>query len=132
MPNHFHGLFFLKENSSLNLNKLIANGKRFWAYEIVQQLEKLGEYELLHFLQKEVSLKEIRIGKKHEIFQPSFDSKICYSRKMLETKLDYIHRNPNQGKWHLAKTYVDYPYSSAAFYECQQANSLIKHYMEII
>ena len=31
--------------------------------------------------------------------------------------LDYIHHNPVNGKWSLVEDYVDYPYSSARYYE---------------
>lgn len=36
---------------------------------------------------------------------------------MLETKLDYIHKNPCNGKWNLAGSYVEYGHSSIHFYE---------------
>ena len=32
-------------------------------------------------------------------------------------KMDYIHNNPNSGKWHLCTDPIDYRYSSAKFYE---------------
>ena len=36
MPNHFHALVYLNELSP-PINKLVANGKRFMAYEVVKQ-----------------------------------------------------------------------------------------------
>ena len=36
MPNHLHLLIYVNENE--NINKLLANGKRFLAYEIVKRL----------------------------------------------------------------------------------------------
>jgi hypothetical protein len=36
---------------------------------------------------------------------------------MIEQKLDYIHNNPVTGKWMLAKSVIDYPHSSALYYE---------------
>ena len=35
----------------------------------------------------------------------------------VENVLEYIHHNPVSGKWSLVKDFVDFPYSSAAFYE---------------
>lgn len=40
-----------------------------------------------------------------------------YSRKLMIQKLNYIHRNPNKGKWRLSKDDISYRYSSAKFYE---------------
>jgi putative transposase len=40
-----------------------------------------------------------------------------YSVKAAKQKLEYIHNNPVNGKWQLAKDYVGYHYSSARFYE---------------
>jgi putative transposase len=36
---------------------------------------------------------------------------------MLVQKLDYLHYNPTQEHWQLSKTYLEYYYSSAQFYE---------------
>jgi hypothetical protein len=56
-------------------------------------------------------------GKNHEVFISSFDGRICYTREIVEQKLDYIHHNPVSGKWNLVKDFVDYEHSSASFYE---------------
>ncbi len=45
MPNHLHVLIFVNEKDSIN--KLLANGKRFLAYEIVKRLELQQQYEIL-------------------------------------------------------------------------------------
>lgn len=42
MPNHFHAIIHLR-NEEGNLNKLVANGKRFMAYEIIKRLEIQSE-----------------------------------------------------------------------------------------
>ena len=46
-----------------------------------------------------------------------FDCKPCYTKKFVEQKMDYIHRNPCSGKWNLADEFTDYKHSSRAFYE---------------
>jgi hypothetical protein len=116
MPNHFHFIIYQFNEAPL-LDKLLANGKRFMAYNIVDRLKNNGELKLLDFLNSSVPLNEIKKGKKHQVFIPSFDARLCDSIEMVEQKLDYIHNNPVQGKWNLAPTFVDYPHSSAQWYE---------------
>ena len=38
--------------------------------------------------------------------------------------LDYIHGNPVQGKWSLVNDFVEYPYSSARFYELGEISEI--------
>ncbi|MFI5218584.1 MAG: transposase [Bacteroidia bacterium] len=120
MPNHLHALIRVDKDSA-EINKLVANGKRFMAYEIVKRLEQLNKNELLRQLEKAVSFDEQRKGKLHEIFEPSFDCKPCYTNFFLEQKLDYIHHNPCSGKWNLADEFTNYKHSSAVFYELDEA-----------
>ena len=42
------------------------------------------------------------------------------SSKMAYQKLDYIHNNPCKGKWMLSNSPIDYPFSSASFYESEK------------
>ena len=42
MPNHLHVLIHLSHNKD-SINKILANGKRFLAYEIVRRLEDAGK-----------------------------------------------------------------------------------------
>lgn len=116
MPNHFHALIYVNEQSS-SINKLVANGKRFMAYELVKRLKHFNKTELLNQLQKSVADDEKKRGKLHNVFEPSFDCKPCYTKKFFEQKLDYIHRNPCSGKWNLANEFTGYKHSSATFYE---------------
>ncbi len=132
MPNHFHGLFYVQQESRRTINEIISNGKRFWAYEIIKGLKRNQETAILKELQDEVSYKEAKKGKLHEVFKLSFDSKVCHTRKMVETKLDYIHHNPVNRKWRLVDDFTKYRYSSASFYELQSPNTLISHYMDAI
>ncbi|MEO7961288.1 MAG: hypothetical protein ABIR19_07070 [Ginsengibacter sp.] len=39
------------------------------------------------------------------------------SRNFAKQKIDYIHFNPFNGKWTMAKDYLEYYYSSARFYD---------------
>jgi REP element-mobilizing transposase RayT len=126
MPNHAHILLQLPANSSINLNKLVGNGKRFMTYALVDRLEEIGRHDLLTVLGEACSARERAKGQKHRGFEKSFDAKPVYSLDFLHQKLDYIHHNPVSGKWRLCEEFVDYPHSSAAFYELERAHPLLE------
>lgn len=63
MPNHLHLLIFVNETD--NINTLLANGKRFLAYEIVKRLEAQQQYEILRQLELAVTAKKKQRNKKH-------------------------------------------------------------------
>jgi|SRR5436190_8030673 DNA phosphorothioation-dependent restriction protein DptG len=115
MPNHVHALIYFSKTAKA-INKIIGDGKRFMAYEIVKRLKEAGRSELLERLQNAVEPKDAQRGKKHEVWEDSFDSKICRTEKFMNQKLAYMHANPCAGKWKLAKTPIDYEHSSARFY----------------
>jgi hypothetical protein len=53
------------------------------------------------------------------------------SKKKFEQKLDYIHNNPLQEKWNLAKSPEEYKWSSASFYHTGiDPFGILTHYME--
>jgi REP element-mobilizing transposase RayT len=115
MPNHIHALIAFT-NSRTTINTIIGNGKRFMAYGIVKRLKEKKEMQLLQQLAANVSARDHKRGKLHEVFEPSFDWKECRSNKFIEQKLDYIHDNPCRGKWNLAGSPELYVHSSAQFY----------------
>ena len=56
-----------------------------------------------------------------------------YSRSVVEQKLNYIHNNPLQEKWSLAKDPSEYYYSSASFYDKgEDPFGMLTHYLERI
>jgi REP element-mobilizing transposase RayT len=116
MPNHLHVMIFVNENSK-SINQLIGNGKRFMAYEIVKRLMADKNKSLLSLLKDGVDLNEAMKGKHHQVFEPSFDCKMCLNEKFIWQKIKYMHHNPVKGKWNLAESIIDYPHSSAKFYE---------------
>ncbi len=123
MPNHVHVLLYLTDDS-VNLNKVISNGKRFMAYELVERLKRMNNQSLLDTLALACSEKEKEKGQLHKAFEPSFDAKVISSIKFLNQKMDYIHHNPVMGKWRLCEDFTDYPHSSAAFYEFDRQHPL--------
>lgn len=115
MPNHLHVMIdFIK--TAKRINKIIGDGKRFIGYGIVQRLELKAETELLKTLQKAVTAAGIRRGKKHEVWEESFDWKFCETSDFAFQKLIYMHNNPCTGKWKLAKDAMAYAHSSARYY----------------
>ncbi len=116
MPNHFHVIVAFSGITN-NINRIIANGKRFMAYDIIERLKKKNAVDLLGQLSRAVSEFEKKRGKLHEVFEPSFDIKECATKKLLLQKIDYIHNNPCTGKWQLAHSPGGYIHSSAGYYE---------------
>jgi REP element-mobilizing transposase RayT len=124
MPNHLHLLIFVNETENINI--LLANGKRFLAYKIIERLELQQEYEILNQLERAVTAKEKQRKKKHRVFEVSSDIKPCYTEKFLLQKLNYIHNNPITAKWKLAKFPEEYFHSSASFYILNKEHEFIK------
>jgi len=116
MPNHIHCILYFPENG-FNLNKILSNGKRFMAYEIVNRLENSNDTHTLNILQNALTEREKKKKQLHKVFRDSFDGKPIFSEKFLMQKLDYMHYNPVTGIWNLAKDFVSYEHSSASFYE---------------
>ncbi|OQY94024.1 MAG: hypothetical protein B6D37_09825 [Sphingobacteriales bacterium UTBCD1] len=115
MPNHIHALIAFSDTGQ-SINTIIGNGKRFIAYEIINRVKKQKEVKLLHQLEISVKAKDRERGKRHEIWEDSFDWKECRTNSYMQQKLSYIHRNPCRGKWNLAPAPEDYIHSSAKFY----------------
>ena len=131
MPNHFHALLYLS-HSGTSLNKLVGEGKRFMAYDIVNGLKRSGKDDILKILQEGVEKKEKLRGKIHQVFRLSFDARMCHSEEMVKQKLDYIHHNPVKGKWSLAEDFVKYEHSSAGFYELGELSRVeVIHYKDL-
>jgi hypothetical protein len=115
MPNHLHFLGgFL--NTGVDINSRIGTMKRFLGYDIVDRLKMVGKKDVLEIMSAGVNNSDRKKGKLHEIFEPSFDAKECYTWKFILQKLDYIHYNPCSKKWNLAISPEEYLHSSAKFY----------------
>jgi REP element-mobilizing transposase RayT len=120
MPNHVHLLLYLPD-PTMNLNKVIGNGKRFLAYAIVHELKRGGRHDILDTLYNNVTIQERNKGQRYRVFEKSFDAKPIYTENFLDQKINYIHHNPVRGKWQLVGDYTLYPHSSASFYETGQS-----------
>jgi REP element-mobilizing transposase RayT len=113
MPSHIH-LLVAFSTTDISINKIAGNGKRFMAYELVKQLRLKNRYDLLKQMGDWVNHTDRKRNKLHEVFEPSFDCKHCYSMRFLKQKTDYIHMNPcKQGLALLPEAYI---HSSARYY----------------
>ena len=131
MPNHVHCIVYFPE-AGFNLNKILSNGKRFMAYELVNRLEKANDIHALTILQNALTERERKKKQLHKVFKDSFDAKPIFSEKFLLQKLNYIHYNPVSGKWKLANDFVSYEHNSASFYEVGITSHFIpKHYKDL-
>jgi hypothetical protein len=74
MPNHVHCILFFP-SPKFSLNKIISNGKRFIACEIINRLEATNQTKILNELRSALTVKEKAKGQKHKVFEESFDAK---------------------------------------------------------
>ncbi|MEZ4807518.1 MAG: hypothetical protein R2815_08590 [Flavobacteriales bacterium] len=114
MPNHAHFVIRVPEEGAINT--VLANGKRFMAYELIRRIERAGRQDVLQRLAEGLRPSDIARGQKHRVFATSTDLVELFSGKMIEEKLRYIHANPVSKRWSLSDDAVEYPYSSFAFY----------------
>ena len=122
MPNHIHLIFEMKK----------ANGKELPH----ESLMKYTAHEFRKALLGTSELEPFSVNSSTRAYQfwerDSLPIEL-YSRKVLEQKLTYIHTNPVQPHWNLCKDFVNYPYSSASFYEEGVSDfTFLKHYMDRI
>lgn len=115
MPNHIHALIDFSVTEK-KINTIVGDGKRFMAYDIIKRLQNAGSTETLVMLEKAVTTKSGNKGKIHEVWEESFDWKICETAEFAYQKLLYMHNNPCSGKWNLAEDITKYEHSSARFY----------------
>ncbi|MBS1738756.1 MAG: hypothetical protein JSS98_19420 [Bacteroidetes bacterium] len=116
MPNHIHALISFS-NSGKNINRIVGNGKRFMAYDLIQKLKNTGNEIILQQLSDAVNASDKKRGKLHEVFEPSIDIKECFTEKFIIQKLNYIHFNPCTDKWNLSDCPENYMHSSAKYYD---------------
>ena len=117
MPNHLHALIdFGVSEKNINTMVIISNGKRFIAYEIVKRLQEQNKEEILLKLAEAVTKSDKDRGKKHQVFERSFDCKEITSQHFFLQKLSYMHNNPCSGVSKLVDNPVDYIHSSAKYY----------------
>ncbi|MEO9853221.1 MAG: transposase [Reichenbachiella sp.] len=105
MPNHIHLIWRL--NSKNGKEPPSASLLKFTAHQFKKMLDLK---ELTSYLVNAPN-------KAHEFWQRDSKATPLWTPKVAYQKLDYIHNNPVNGKWNLANDWVDYHYSSGAYYE---------------
>jgi len=120
MPNHIHLIW---ENISMNGKETPhASLMKYTAHQFLE-----NDTELLE------QFKVDRYSRKHQFWQRNALPILCYDRKILEQKLNYIHLNPLQEHWKLVSDPNDYLYSSCSFYEKEELRyDWLTHYMDVI
>jgi len=120
MPNHIHIIWQpLQPNGK---ESPIASFSKFTSNIIIKKMKSQRPDLLPHF------------GVDWSCRQTNIWQPFAYSFELLKTstirqKLNYIHNNPLQEHWRLAKTPTDYRYSSAKFDETAESEfSFLKHY----
>jgi len=110
MPNHIH--LIGKFSKEFSLSEMIRDFKRHTARQIIRQLQAENRNDTLEILQR--MNKDPR--QMFKIWEDRYDARDVFSIQFLEQKMDYIHHNPCQSHWNLAKLPEEYPWSSARFY----------------
>ena len=132
MTNHVHCIIALRQTDK-SLNIIVGNAKRFLSYAIVTRLEELNLDNIITLLKNGVNDTQKSMGKKHQVFEPSFDWKECLSLDFIKQKLDYIHLNPCKGDKPLVSNPQGYIHSSARYYlEGFHAGYIVADYMKML
>jgi len=108
MPNHFHIIW--RVHDGIDRSNFQRDLMKFTA-RIMLMFMRMNEEPMLEKLI--VNAKD----RKYQIWERNSLSVVLYTEKVFMQKLVYIHNNPLQEKWQLAKTPEEYFYSSAKFYE---------------
>jgi REP element-mobilizing transposase RayT len=132
MPNHLHLLVSLANKQGKFINSIVGNGKTYIRYEILKALKASGNHAILSQLKNNVKTKNKLRSKGYEIFQPSFHWRQCKSERFVKRKLEYMHNNPCNNKWHLADQPNSYLHSTSRFYyENSQGIYEVCHYRDL-
>ena len=111
MPNHVHLIWRIIENNGGESPQ--GSFLKYTAHQFRRML--LGTDELDKYKVK-------MVNKKHMFWQRDSLAVPLFTREVAFQKLDYIHNNPLQERWNLAKHPCDYKYSSAKYYERDEKN----------
>lgn len=108
MPNHIHVIWELLDYNGKE--KPYASFMKFTSHTIQMDL-RLHHPQVLEMFRVNTDSRTYNFWQRDSL---SID---LYTPEVIYQKLDYIHNNPCQGKWMLAKSPMEYKYSSANYYE---------------
>jgi REP element-mobilizing transposase RayT len=112
MPHHVHLLLTMGKTG--NLSQFMGRLKERTAKQIIRWCEEYGEDQLLEIFFN--SAQKYKKRSQYQVWQERFDALVIYEPATFSTKLEYIHNNPLQEKWHLCDRVEDYKFSSARYY----------------
>ena len=108
MPNHLHILWELLDMNGKEMPH--ASFFKYTSHVIQKDLKQHHSMLLERFRVNSES-------RTYQFWQQDSLSIELISPVVIYQKLGYIHNNPCKGKWMLSDSPVDYPFSSAGFYE---------------
>ncbi|MCW3086663.1 MAG: hypothetical protein JWQ78_49 [Sediminibacterium sp.] len=122
MPNHIHLVWqLLKSNGK---ETPVASLMKFTAHTFEQYILQHNPSDIVHYAVDWRS-------RKYNFWQPEPHWFLLYKERTTVQKINYIHNNPLQEHWRLAESPVEYPFSSARFYETGEKNfEFLYHYKE--
>jgi putative transposase len=113
MPNHIHLIWRTNE---LNGKETVQGSfLKFTAHAFKKALRAASPAGLAKYA-------VATSNKEYEFWQRDSLAVPLYTRAVAFQKLTYIHNNPVAPHWQLAADFIEYSYSSAKYYECNEKN----------
>ena len=111
MPNHMHMIVkCIDEHTPMGV---VRDYKKLTSSLILRQYENEDNQAVLGFFRDAVKPGQ---AQQHAVWQDDYQAKNIYTPDFLREKLEYIHNNPCQPHWQLAKMPETYIWSSAGYY----------------
>lgn len=119
MPNHLHLIWEMLDVNGKELPS--ASFNKFASHSIIKDISQ----------NQQRALKVFEVDRNFRLWQRDPLAILLDSREKLEQKLNYMHLNPLQSHWNLAKDPTQYSWSSARFYENGRDEfGFLTHYMD--
>jgi len=111
MPNHIH--LIIQCSADDPFANVMRDYKKQVADRLIRQLQAEDNQPALTLLASLVARPE---RQQYVVWEEGYLAKTAYSAKFVDQKMSYIHNNPCQPHWNLAKSPDAYLWSSARFY----------------
>lgn len=122
MPNHLHLVWEMQEKNGKEMPH--ASFNKWTSSQFLSDL-RTNHPNVLPYFQEET------VERNHRFWQRDPMAILMDSKLKVEQKIDYIHTNPLQPKWNLAKSPEEYYWSSAKFYETgEDTFGFLSHYRD--
>ncbi len=122
MPNHLHVVWEMKEPNGKEIAH--ASFNKFTSHQILNDL-KIKHPKVLPYFKVEEPERNYRIWQRDPL------AILMDSKDKIEQKIEYIHNNPLQERWNLAKIPEEYIWSSANFYSNgKDEHGILTHYKQ--